>query len=91
MTTNANVKYVAIICQPGYLPDSDPAFFDTEQEALEYLLDQYEFYRDGLAPDEDEDDDWPDITVDDIDGFIDPNGYMYYVDIVPSELVEDGD
>lgn len=33
-------KYVAIINTPGHLPESEPAEFDTAQEAWDYLADE---------------------------------------------------
>jgi hypothetical protein len=34
--------YVAIVNVPGYLPESDPAYFDTARDAWEYLREEIE-------------------------------------------------
>lgn len=41
--------YVAIINQPGYLPDTEPVEFETTGEAWQYLAGEY-FYHNGEMP-----------------------------------------
>lgn len=41
--------YVATISQPGYLPDTEPAEFETVAEAWEYLAEEYAYHNDGAA------------------------------------------
>ena len=43
MTKKTDVLYIAGWNMPGYLPDTDPAVFETEGEAIGYLT--YEIDR----------------------------------------------
>jgi hypothetical protein len=44
------MKYVAIINTPGYLPEAEPAVFDTPQEAWSHLADERQRHEEEAEP-----------------------------------------
>ena len=46
MTKKTDVLYIAGWNMPGYLPDTDPAVFETEGEATHYLISEIDLFWD---------------------------------------------
>lgn len=51
-------KYVAIINQPGYLPDTEPEYFETCRDAWKYLVSELEYAWDHAEQNGDSDVDY---------------------------------
>lgn len=74
------MKYVAGYNQPGYLPEMEPQEFDTVEDAVDFLVEEFERAEDDIE------DDWALVVfVDELENqdepfsILGPDGYAYWV------------